>query len=204
MGANKPGQFPVSVMCSSDNGPETDASLIRRLQAGELAAFDVLFDRHRRGLLAYVTGMMHDAAAAEDIVQEAFIKLVNRIADIKPERGVSAWLYRVARNGTIDRLRKHKREIVPGDIELGLVCENGSMRSDLTPADRLAADESREAVQEVLARLPSKERDLLLLWFYGDCSFKEIASIVRRPLGTVLWQVHRSLAKMRKDLARNP
>jgi RNA polymerase sigma-70 factor (ECF subfamily) len=186
-------------MCSDKDSLETDASLVRRLQDGDLAAFDVLFERHRRGVIAYVTGMIHDAAASEDIVQEVFVKLVRRIADIDPERGVSAWLYRVARNGTIDRLRKYKREILPGDVELGLLCEDGSVGVDVTPAERMVRDESSEAVQKALAGLPPKERDLLLLRYYGDCSFKEIASIVRRPLGTVLWQVHRSLAKMRKD-----
>lgn len=186
-------------MCGNDNRPESDALLIRRLQAGEMAAFDELFGRYRKGLLAYVTGMLHDAAAAEDIVQESFIKLADRIGQIKPERGVSAWLYRVARNNTIDRLRKHKREVLPGDVEVLRTRERVTGDS-LTPAQDLVARETHATIRAALERLPPKERDLLLLRFYGDRSFKEIASIVKRPLGTVLWQVHRSLAKLRHDM----
>jgi RNA polymerase sigma-70 factor (ECF subfamily) len=107
----------------------------------------------------------------------------------------------VARNRAIDYLRKHRNEVMREDLDAVRAGEGDLGRLTLTPADNLVAEETRKAVLDALAELPSRERDLLMLRFFGDRTFKEIAAIVRRPLGTVLWQVHRSLAKMRRRIA---
>jgi RNA polymerase sigma-70 factor (ECF subfamily) len=164
-----------------------------------MAAFDDLFYRHRRGLLAYVFGLLGDKGMAEDVVQDCFVRFVRHIGKIRPERGASSWLYRVARNRAIDVMRRRRREItaapapdgrdadVPGDASL--------------PSDGLMEAELKGEVRAALNRLPAGERDLLVLRFYGGLTFKEIARLKRRPLGTVLWQVRRSVSKLGKYLA---
>jgi RNA polymerase sigma-70 factor (ECF subfamily) len=185
-------------MNDSPHMGETDAKLVQRLQAGELEAFDVLFERHRRGLLAYVHGLLRDRARAEDIVQEAFLELVRRIAKINPRKSVTGWLYRVARNRAIDDLRRRKHETMPGDTAFRDRAGGRMTEPAESPAGRMMAVETRDALELALAQLPDKERDLLLLRFYGGLKFQEIAGILKRPLGTVLWQSRKSLAKLRK------
>jgi RNA polymerase sigma-70 factor (ECF subfamily) len=187
-------------MCEDREQParETDASLVRRLQAGEMAAFDALFERFRRKLLAYVLGLLHDRGQAEDVVQESFVELVTKIRKIDADRGVSPWLYRVARNRAIDLLRHRRFEVLPGDDYLAETVADDDSREVAAPNSRIMARERKAEVAALLGTLPDKERDLLMLRFYGDLTFAEIAQVVRRPLGTVLWQVNSSLKKLRK------
>ena len=187
-------------MCGAEHERGPDADLIRSLQAGEAGAFDVLFERHRRGLLAYVYGMLRDRNMSEDVVQDAFLQFVRRIDTIRPEQGAAPWLYRTARNRTYDLLRKHRRETVGLD---GLAARDrmrGEMVDHETATDRLVRQDDIERVRRALDSLPAKERDLLVMRFYGGTPFKTMAAAVRRPLGTVLWQVHRSLKKLRAFL----
>ncbi|MDD4871447.1 MAG: RNA polymerase sigma factor [Kiritimatiellae bacterium] len=176
-----------------DNEPD----LIRRLQDGDIEAFDRLFEQHRRGMLVYVEGMVGDRSHAEDIVQDCFVEFVEKIGRINPEKGASGWLYRVARNRAIDVLRRRKFEINQKEWSWGEKLKgNGAIEKN--PAIDLMEKEREIDVQRLLGSLPSKERDLLLLRFYSGLSFREIADILRRPLGTVLWQAHRSLKKLKE------
>ncbi len=184
---------------------ETDASLIRRLRAGDATAFDTLFARHRRPLLAYVFGMLNDAGRAEDIVQDCFLELVRRIESVDPGRNVAGWLYRVARNKAIDAVRRRKFETGPADDERALsagrtLAALGETDPAPSPLDAMLQAESAARVQAALAALPLRERDVIALHYFGDLRFREIAKLARRPLGTVLWQARNALAKMKQLL----
>ena len=178
----------------------TEAKLVRRLQSGDMAAFDTLFEKHRKGILAYVSGITGDRNLAEDITQDCFVELVRKINRIDPRRGVSAWLYRVARNRSVDVLRHRKHEHLPGDLLRGIEAGGSRDRDGDRPDRQLERKEEIERIQTVLQKLPLKDRELLLLRFYGDLTFREIAVTLRRPLGTVLWQARRSLGKLKNAL----
>ena len=185
-----------------DQPVEADSSLIRRLNNGETDAFDVLFQRHRKGLFAYVRGMVTDRGLAEDIVQECFLELARHAVEIRPEQGVTGWLYRVGRNRAIDMLRARRPEAARADR--ALTDEPGDQ--DIadpgpTPLDHAIARGEIENVRRALDMLSPKDRDILLLRYFGDLKFSEIAGLRKRPLGTVLWQATRSLEKIRKLLA---
>jgi len=179
---------------------EGEYSLIRGMQDGDCHAFEAIFEKYRRSVLAYVAALVRDVSLAEDIVQETFVELVRRLQDIDPEKGVSGWLYRVARNKAIDLMRRRKHEVqtdIDGVNGREAVRSSGESRD---PAGEVVRRELVAGVRRALAALSVKERDLLMLRFYGGLTFKEISRIVRRPLGTVLWQVRRSVGKMRTQL----
>ncbi|MEI6807601.1 MAG: sigma-70 family RNA polymerase sigma factor [bacterium] len=177
---------------------EEDAGLLRRLQNGETAAFDVIFEKHRRGVFSYVRGMVNDNGLAEDIVQECFLELVKNIARIKPEQGAGGWLYRVARNRAIDVLRARKNWFDSDKTELADKRPAEELADERpTPSENAVAREREANVRMALEMLPPKERDILLLRYFGDLKFNDIAKLRRRPLGTVLWQATRSLEKIR-------
>lgn len=186
-------------MCTGTPSRKSDAELIQRLQQGDASAFDELFERHQRPLLAYAAGILRDRGLAEDVVQDAFLRLVRCREQLDPARGVSAWLYRVARNRAIDLARKRKHEVL--DEDAGMVAETrGHRMSPHRPDLDMVAMEEARAVRAALETLPETERDVLQLRFFGDLAFREIAETVRRPLGTVLWQAHRGLGRLRELL----
>lgn len=188
-------------MRSDEETAGSVSSAIIRLQNGELGAFDELFDRYRRGILAYVIGLVRDRGLAEDIVQEVFLRLVRRCRDIDPKRGASAWLYRVARNLAIDTLRRRKHEVVPENGEF-VAGTRDQMAVGSGPDRDLMARERAELVRAALDSVPAKERDVLLLHYYGGLTFQEISKVVRRPLGTVLWQARRAVRRLREQADR--
>jgi len=174
---------------------ESDSSLIKRLQRGDKAAFDVLFEKHRRGILAYLLQMSGDRGLAEDVTQECFIELVRRIESIDRRRGAKGWLYRVARNRMVDILRHRGHESLRGrEYFVDAPGSDGGPEAGLVSRDRKAR------VLQALKTLPERERDVIMLRFYGELTFKEIARAVRRPLGTVLWQGRNGLHKLRREL----
>lgn len=174
-------------------GSESEPSLVRRIQDGDPEAFDELYERQRRKLFAYVLGLLRDEARSEDIVQDCFVELVRRISTIDARRGASGWLWRVARNKAFDAIRRRKLEERHAENLRPETEKTGE-----TPAGQMMASERQRYVRGILDLLPPSERDLLLLRFYGGLSFKQMARVVRRPLGTVLWQVRRSLEKLAK------
>lgn len=182
-------------MCDEARHKVSDAELVRRAQKGDTGAFEALFERHRRGLLAYVNGMTKDLQAAEDIVQDVFVRLARRLDTINPRRGASPWLYRVARNRAVDHLRKRAPEVLPGEEALREWL--GRAGGD-NPANALLRTEAVALVREALLSMEPGDRDVLMLRFFGGLRFREIAAVLKRPMGTVLWQSRRSLEKLRR------
>lgn len=174
---------------------EDERQLIERLKKGELAAFNRLFDHYRPGLMAYVTQMTRDRHAAEDIVQETFVKMTRHISTIDARRGVSGWLYRVARNRTIDYLRRRTPET---GIDLGAWNECTEDGGD--PYSTLICEEENARLMAAFQALPEYERELLALRFFGGLKFRQIADVVGKPLGTVLWQARHILGRLRRTL----
>jgi RNA polymerase sigma-70 factor, ECF subfamily len=176
---------------------EPDESLVRRLQGGELAAFDVLFERYRRRMAAYVDGLLHDRGLAEDVTQECFLEMARRVDSIDPRKSLCGWLFRIARNRAIDLLRHRKFETTPGDEFFQAAEKRSGPDDEPGPAGRMIQTERHAEIRQALNRLSDKDRDVLLLRFYGGLTFEETARALRRPLGTVLWQSQRILKRLK-------
>ena len=129
---------------------------MREIRSGDREAFGLLLDRHLPGIQAYAFRMTDNRADAEDIAQEAFLRVWHRANTYRPGRvQVSTWLYRIAHNLCIDAFRKH-RETVDGVLET-LAGE--------TPdgAATALAEERRRAVRTAVAALPERQRSALVL-----------------------------------------
>ncbi len=174
---------------------DDDGELVKRMQKGDLRAFDELFERHRRSLFAYVRQMVWDQQQAEDIVQESFVKMVEARGKLDPEFGVRGWLFRVARNRAVDYLRQRRRLTAAAGLPEPVDA------AGKTPAGELVQREDRVAVRQALRELPAKERDVLELRYYGGLTFQEIADVLEQPLGTVLWRARKTLKDLRRVLA---
>jgi len=189
-------------MCGDLDSAAMDADLVRRLQAGDVSAFDEIFARHRGGLLAFLEGLSGDRGMAEDVAQESFVELAKHIRRINPEQGVSGWLYRTARNRAIDMLRRRKRVRLPGQSffrSLGALADDRG-----APWERMQRREAAGRVLSLLDTLPLREREVLAMRFLSDLKFREVAQALGRPLGTVLWQARRGLRRLREAYDEKP
>jgi RNA polymerase sigma-70 factor (ECF subfamily) len=179
----------------------TDEELMRLVQAGEIIAFEVMFDRH--GSMAYSLALRvcRRQAMAEDAVQEAFVSLWRSRGRYDPLRGsVRAWVLRVVHNRAIDALRRSSAGI------------GAAITADQDLAERLPAPELTEAlvldrddacrVRRALAGLPAEQRQAIELAFFDGLTHVEIARVLELPAGTVKGRIRLGLQKLRDALER--
>jgi RNA polymerase sigma-70 factor (ECF subfamily) len=169
---------------------ETDAALLARYAAGDQAAARVLTARHAPRLLALARRMLGDAAEAEDVAQEAMLRLWRIAPDWQAERGApGTWLYRVASNLCIDRIRR--RRALGQDALPEVADETPGVEVALEAGDRAAA------LEAALAALPERQRLAIVLRHLEERSNPEIAAI----LETSVEAVESLLARGRRELA---
>jgi RNA polymerase sigma-70 factor (ECF subfamily) len=175
-----------------------DEDLMQLVHDGDARAFEVIFDRHGDAAFSLAYRMCGRRATAEDVVQEAFLSLWRSGARYDSARGsVRAWVLRVVRNRAIDVFR---RDVVRTSRDV----------SDDGIAERLASGvrtdaevESRDEAQQVrraLTELPSDQRQVIELAYFGGFSHSQIATMLNLPTGTVKGRMRLGLTKMRLSL----
>jgi RNA polymerase sigma-70 factor (ECF subfamily) len=168
---------------------QTDDDLVRRYAGGDAAAARALTLRHAPRVLALARRLLGDPAEAEDVAQEAMLRLWRVAPDWRPgEAGVGAWLHRVATNLCLDRLRRRRES---GAEPPDRADDAPSVRAALATADRKAA------LEAALARLPERQRLAIVLRHLEERGNPEIAA----TLGTSVEAVESLLARGRRELA---
>lgn len=169
--------------------------VVAAARSGSEAAYQALVGRFGSGLLGYFyrgTGNRNDA---EDLVQEAFVRLVKGLKTYKEKERFEVWLYRLAHHLLIDFWRR--RKMVSTDEEWLL--DREEIVTD--PLTRSANRETADELQKALAQLSPEQREVLLMRYFSGLSFDEIAKVNGTPLGTALARAHRGLAKLRELLS---
>jgi RNA polymerase sigma-70 factor (ECF subfamily) len=169
--------------------PETPAArLLHRLAEGDQEALGSLYDLYSGFVNALALRILHDAAEAEDVVQEVFVQVWRQAARFDPERGnPESWLYTMARTRALDRLRRRASRREAGDEALPI----GAASS---------ATEEALAVRAALASLSPDQRCALELAYYEGLSQTEIASRLGQPLGTVKTRIRTAMIRLRESL----
>jgi RNA polymerase sigma-70 factor (ECF subfamily) len=175
-----------------------EAKLIAAAAAGNMGAFSQLVGQYRPGVLRTAYGVVGSWAEAEDVAQEAFIKVWNNLPQYHGEGSFVAWLYRITVNAAIDVLRKRRPELSLEDAQ-GQPTEPASP-SNTTEETALHQDE-RQRVREAVEALPQGARTTLMLREYEQLSYKEIAEALNIPIGTVMSRLNYARATLRKRLA---
>ena len=174
-----------------------DGDLLVRLQRRDPHALAELYDRYGQVVFRLILRMVRDAGVAEDLVQETFLRVWNRIGGFDSERGaVGPWLLAVARNRAIDYLRCQGRRI-ESTIELNET-EYPGLFADLS-SDTLNFDLVRQ-VKRALDQLGSQQREAIEMAYFEGMSQTEIAQRMGQPLGTVKTWMRRALQQMREAL----
>jgi RNA polymerase sigma-70 factor, ECF subfamily len=170
----------------------TDGELLVRIADGDREAFELLYHRYIRPIFGFALRRLRDRPRAEDAAQETFAAIWRSAGSYRPERGPAApWLYAVARNAVIDRMRV--RQEPPGEIPEMPSLEAG-------PADRAEASYVALRVHRALEELPEKEREVIELAYWSGLSQSEVAGYLGIPLGTVKTRTRSALARMSEIL----
>lgn len=175
-----------------------DEDLMQLVRDGEARAFEIVFDRHAAASFSLAYRMCGRRAIAEDVVQEAFLSLWRSGARYDRARGsVRSWVLAVVHNRAIDALRR------------GVVRDRHNVDNEAA-AERVAALESTEAevvrrdealsVRSALAELPSDQRQVIELAYFGGFTHIQIAEMLELPVGTVKGRMRLGLTKMRLKL----
>ncbi|WP_010099564.1 RNA polymerase sigma factor SigW [Ornithinibacillus scapharcae] len=176
---------------------------IKQVKKGDQAAFEDIVLFYQDKIYQHCNRMLGNAHEAEEIAQEAFIRAYINIHSYDERRKFSTWLYRIATNLTIDRLRKRKPDYYLDAEVKGT--EGLDMYSQLAAEDKLPEDELEELelqnyIQKQIAELPPKYRSIIMLRYLEDFSLQEISEILDIPIGTVKTRVHRGREALRKKL----
>ncbi|HEY4026285.1 MAG TPA: sigma-70 family RNA polymerase sigma factor [Candidatus Dormibacteraeota bacterium] len=177
---------------------DRDVELAEALATGDVDALARLYDRY--GPLAYSVSVriLGDPGKAEDVVQDAFLKLWNGAGRFDSHRGsLRTWVITAVRNRSIDYLRgrsAHERQ----EREIPLETEARGAGSD--PWREVAASLERDVIREALASLPPEQRQAVELAYFGGYSHREIAEMIRVPLSTVKGRMRLALEKLNSYL----
>lgn len=186
-------------------GPTTDlAALVRLAQSGRTAAVEQLVDLYGPRLYGLLYRMTGSVADAEDLLQETYIKMLRGLAGYKEAGRFEPWLFSIAANLARDWLRRQGRAAVVA-VNMSERTADESIEATADSADteaehRLIRTEQADQLQRALAELSPHEREVVALRFFSDLSFKEIAQVLKVPLGTALARAHRGLKHLRERL----
>jgi RNA polymerase sigma-70 factor, ECF subfamily len=178
-----------------------DATLTALVAAGSTEAFEVLYTRYGRVVLAFATRMMGERQLGEELVQEVFVKAWRQAQSYSAERGsYVTWLLSITHNLSIDEIRKrNRRPQKAASADPVLLMANVK---DESPSVELSAEhtELRDLLNMAMTTLPSHQRQAVELAFYQGLTQREVAEVLGEPLGTVKTRIRLGMKKLRDYL----
>jgi RNA polymerase sigma-70 factor, ECF subfamily len=199
---------PTASARFAPNGGQDDEALVAAIARGDSRALELIYERHSRGVYSLALRLLTDGPAAEEVVQETFIKLWRQPGAFQSDRGrLLPWLLGVAHHRAIDVLRRRQLEQrhriaapsrTDGDGLADLLDNFGLTSSDGDPQSRAGVFEQRLAIGQALARLPAEQWLPLELAYYRGMTQLEIATALGLPLGTVKTRMRLGLQQLRK------
>jgi RNA polymerase sigma-70 factor (ECF subfamily) len=181
-------------------GLDTEIAQLRR---GDLDALSTLLTRYQNRLYRYLLRMVRQPAEAEDLFQQTWLRVAEKIHNYDQQRNFDAWLFTLARNLAIDHLRRLRPESLdePAGDNAGGESTAAKLVSRETPAlDRVLARERTSRLAEAMELLPVIQREVLTLRFEEELKLEEIAEILGAPLSTVKTRLRRALDRLRVNL----
>lgn len=177
----------------------SDEALLARYRAGDPAAFELLYQRHRQGLYRFVLGLCSKAELAQEVYQDTWLSLIRSASQPQGRASFRTWLYQIARNRLIDHWRKHGQHNPLHDSYDEQL--HGEADHAPGPEQQLSLCRDQQRIEAALQDLPEDQREVFLLRAHGDLELPEIASLTQAPLETVKSRLRYALKKLRRLLA---
>ena len=166
--------------------------LILRCQMGDRDAFAELIERYQRPLRYFISRLLDDVQASEDILQDTWLTVIGRIHGLKKPEAFSIWLYRIARNKVYHQLRKKK---VWSEL-------NENITAPIENDDDVVSLEDIAKVHRCLKKLRPEHKEVLMLRFLEQMSYQQIAEVLDCNLGTVKSRVYYAKLALKKELEK--
>jgi RNA polymerase sigma-70 factor (ECF subfamily) len=185
----------------------SDEDLVQRYREGDESAYAELLKRHLQLVYTYVYRLVREPDASEDIAQETFVKAWKSLKNYDPKTSkFKTWLLRIARNSSIDYLRKKKHvplSYFDTDEGTNVLAETVSSEEE-SVIEKLERQGDAQMVRSLVEKLHPKQQEVLLLYYAGDTTFEEIASVLNEPTNTIKSRHRRALAALKNLLAPAP
>ena len=183
------------------NPKHSDTTLLRRAQEGDFDAFAELTEPHRQGACEFLTGLV-GAHSAEDVFMKATLNAWRAIKTFNQKSSYRTWLFSIARYAALDELRKEKarKEVSVDDDDSGF---NIGRMEDVTapsPGKNIEDEERNKIVTSAIQNLPETHRSVVLLFYYQDFQYSEIAKTLDISIGTVMSRLYNAKRKLKKVL----
>ena len=183
----------------------TDEELVVLYAKGNNNAFDILLSRYQSSIYSYINFIVHNKDLAEDIFQETFVKVIMTIKHNRyTESGkFKAWIMRIAHNLIIDNYRQERIENTISNDEVEVDLFNNMKLCDDSIEDHMVRQQALKDVRKLVEFLPENQREVLVMRYYQDLSFKEIADITGVSINTALGRMRYALLNMRRMAEEN-
>lgn len=183
----------------------TDDQLVVQYAKGSNEAFDVLLSRHQSRVFSYILHIVKNRDLAEDVFQETFVKAIMTIKQGRyTENGkFSAWITRIAHNLIIDFFRQEKSEntVSTDDEETNLLNRKDLCEDNIE--DTMVVSQIHKDVRRIVDALPDSQREVLVMRYYQNMSFKEIADATNVSINTALGRMRYAILNMRRIAEEN-
>ena len=185
---------------------DSDAAAVERTLAGDRDAYRILVERHSPNVFRLAYRMTGNRPDAEEIVQEAFLRAYQKLGQFAARANFGTWVYRIAANYAIDRMRQRKKEearkVDPVIHEEGIETDPLNRVQDAAPTpERLTqSNELRKQMEIALAALSHSERTAFVMRHWEGCAIEEIAAVLKSSSGAAKNTVFRAVQKLRLAL----
>ena len=183
---------------------QTDLELVRRVQAGDKSAFDVLVLKYQQKVINLVTRYVHDPHIAMDVSQESFIKAYRGLKNFRGDSAFYTWLYRISINTAKNYLVSKNRRMPDDDIDAQEAEQyegGGKLREISTPEREALSNEIQLTVQSAIDALPDDLRIAITLRELEGLSYEDISETMDCPIGTVRSRIFRARESIENELA---
>lgn len=172
----------------------SDIEIVNRCLAGDVNAFEVLIEKYKKAVFNVAFRMMGSREEAEDVSQEAFLRIYNSLSKYNPEYKFMTWAMKITTNLCLDSLRKRKAETTNIDDNFEIKDEGD------TPEEEYIRKENQRLVQDAIMSLPYKYREFLVLFHHRNLSYQEIMDITGESLTIVKNRLYRARQMLKQEL----
>lgn len=182
-----------------------DDVLVSAFASGNNQAFDVLLDRHTQRVFNYIKHLVKDVDQANDVFQETFVKAITTIKQgrYNADGKFVSWIMRIAHNIVIDGFRQEKAEATVSTDEADYDMLNRRDLCDATVEDVMVDEAIRNDVRHLIKALPREQRQVLVMRYYSNMSFKEIAERTNVSINTALGRMRYAILNLRRMATEN-
>lgn len=183
----------------------TDDRLVSAFADGNNQAFDLLLERHKDRIFNYVYNMVKDEDLANDIFQETFVKAITTIKQgrYNADGKFASWISRIAHNAVIDHFRQEKSQGTVSTDESEFDILNRRELAEDTVEDIIIDKSIRDDIRSLIQSLPAEQRQVLIMRYYNNLSFKEIAEKTGVSINTALGRMRYAILNLRRTAERN-